>query len=474
MKPRHNRSSSVPHLSQETWRRGAIIVLTALLMIVLMTMLACSLDIGFMAHVRGQVQRAVDAGALAGAALLGEGPQAAEPVAREYVQYNPAGGSVIPDGSIDVQFGAWDEGSRTFNEGANPLTAIRVFAQQADRPFFFARVLGNDRFAVGAEAIATYQPRDIVVVLDYSASMNDDSELKHIWQMGRAGVEANLRQIYGELGSPVYGTMQFTPQYISSTNPQVLANQLGLTAVPYPYPSGSWPDYFRYVQNDSAVAAAGYARRYGYLTLVNYWLFSQPKYSETPDLWKTSEQPITAVKDALAVFLSYINESPTEDRVGLAVYTSRNGTGVLEKELTFDYGDLERISRQRQAGHYDYFTNIGAGMQKAREELRDNGRRNAVKLIVLMTDGIANRPQNQTTARNFVRQESQLAADANFPICTISLGASADTALMQEVADTTRGVHFNVPGGQSVAEYEEDLREAFRKIADFRPVMLVE
>ena len=463
-----------PRDQDQNSRRGVIAVFSAILMVIMLGMVAFAIDVGYVSNTQGEIQRAVDAGALAGAQVIGGGPPAAEPVAREYVMRNPTGADPIPDQNITVEFGSWDAIGRVFVEGAEPLSAIRVTALQPNRPHFFAPVLGETEFSVQASAIATYQPRDIVVVLDYSASMNDDSELKHIGQLGRSAVEANLRQIYNELGAPQYGSMTFTPQYIGSTDPVVVANQLGLSAVPYPYPSGSWNDYFRYVQTDRTLRNAGYANRYGYLTLINYWLQNQPKYSQTPDLWQTSEQPITAVKDALQVFLSYIQQSPTDDRVGLAIYTSEDGTGKLEQGLTMDMARIEQISRQRQAGHYDYFTNIGAGMQKAREELEDNGRPHAVKLIVLMTDGIANRPSSRTAARAYVNAEAQAAADANFPVATISLGANADTGLMQGVADATNGIHFNIPGGQTVAEYETDLEDAFREIAEFRPVTLVQ
>ena len=51
-------------------------------------------------------------------------------------------------------------------------------------PLFFGRVLGKEHFSIEAQAIAMYQPRDIALVLDYSGSMNDDSELKSIGALG--------------------------------------------------------------------------------------------------------------------------------------------------------------------------------------------------------------------------------------------------------------------------------------------------
>ena len=44
---------------------------------------------------------------------------------------------------------------------------------------------------------------------------------------------------------------------------------------------------------------------------------------------------------------------------------------------------------------------------------------------------------------------------------------------MQQIADITNGIHFNVPGGDSVVSYENDLLAVFRQIADDRPLILV-
>jgi hypothetical protein len=470
--PKLSRQSSRKTLRSRQ-RKGVIALLSATLMVAMLAMLAFSIDLGYIATVRTEIQRAVDAGALAGASHIVDDPVVSDQTAREFVRHNIVGGSPIPVSSIDVEIGTWDRNVRQFEPGANPPTAIRVTAIQQNRPLFFARIFGEDSFATRAEAVATFVPRDIMVVLDYSASMNDDSELKHIPQLGRAAIEGNLRQIYNELGAPRFGNMQFDPVPLASSDVGVVMSQLGLTDVPYPFPSGSWADYIRYVQTSGAIRDAGYRNRYGYLTWMNYLLERKPKSSQTPVLWRTSEQPVTAVKNALGVFLAYLQGSGNEDRVGLAIYTSRNGTATLESPLTRDFAHVEQIARERQAGHYDYYTNIGAGMQVARGELDQNSRPSALKLIVLMTDGIANRPSNPDTARQFVRDEAQAAADAGYPVCTISLGANADQNLMQDAADVTQGIHLNVPGGQSVNAVEDDLKEAFRKIANFRPLRLV-
>jgi hypothetical protein len=471
-KSRPPRENASPRRTAQR-RKGAIIVLSAVLMIVMLSMVAFSVDIGFIALVRTELQRSVDAGALAGAGTLVNGSEEAESVALRYVQLNPVARSLVGDGDIEITTGHWDELSRSFLASTEVPSAIRIRAQRIEQPTFFARALGTDSFDMQAEAIAMYRPRDIMLVLDYSASMNDDSELRHISSIGQTEVEANLNTIYGALGAPTFGNLQWQPVYIASDTTATIKTQLGLDGVSYPYPSGSWDDYIYYVRTSSNINNAGYRKKYGYLTLANYWLEKRPKNNQTPDLWETSEQPITAVKDAVKVFLAYLQEVDTDDRLGLSVYTYSDGTARLETELTNDFQLVEDISRQRQAGHYDYYTNISAGMRKAREELRDHARVGAFKLMILMTDGIANRPSNTTVARQAALDEAQMAADMHYPIVTVSLGSGADTDLMDQIAQITGGVHFNIPGGQSVAAYEEDLKDVFRAIADDRPLQLV-
>jgi hypothetical protein len=205
---------------------------------------------------------------------------------------------------------------------------------------------------------------------------------------------------------------------------------------------------------------------------VNYWLEKRPGYTQTPDLWKTSEQPITAVKGALSILLAYIQQVKADDRVGLSVYTSNDGKATLETGLTRNMQLVEDTSRQRQAAHYHTQTNIGAGLKEARLELQRNARTGAFKMIVLMTDGLCNLPNSGPN--QFLLDEADRCAEEGYIVFTISLGANADAQVMQQVADITGGAHFNIPGGRSVSEYEEDLEDIFKEIAANRPLRIVE
>ncbi len=565
-------------------RRGAVIVLTAFLMIVLMAIIALGLDTGYMYTMQTELDRSVDSAALAGAASLVDGMDAANQKVVEYLVRNPVGEGPVTDNDLgnaiakfladhgndyQVEVGHWNATTGQLEPTTELPSAISVSMTYPNLPLFFGRVLGQSSFTVRSQAIAMYQPRDIMLVLDFSGSMNDDSELKSIGRFGLETIMDNLAQIYSELGSPQYGNMQFEPQYITvdgqppadESQPQITveyryrsvyvtsskdlsnvvllyangatekfdgltgtsgvfagtganagqpiyrvwvksgANEsgegpgygepfdfdpstitstiitaLGLDGVDYPYPSGSWSNYVYYVKTSSYISNAGFAYKFGYANLINYWLEKKPCHYQTPDLWKVSAYPVTAVKDAVDVFMDYITTIKTNDRLGLVVYDASDGEAILESPLTTDLDYVADIAQHRQAGHYHRMTNIGAGLRVARQHLEANGRDGAFKMIVLMTDGCANWYHgyyDPTAARNDVISEAEIAAGLHYPIVTISLGANADLNLMQDVADITESRHFNVPGGQAVADYRDDLFAVFQDIAANRPLKLV-
>ena len=94
-------------------------------------------------------------------------------------------------------------------------------------------------------------------------------------------------------------------------------------------------------------------------------------------------------------------------------------------------------------------------------------------MVVLMTDGKANRPYNEAQGRSYALAQAQRAAENRIPIFTIGLGLDADTALLDEIARMTNGQSFIVPGTLAVTNYREQLIEKFRTVAVHRPVRLV-
>jgi Flp pilus assembly protein TadG len=493
--------------------KGVIIVLLAVVLIILLAFMALAVDVGVVYTAQSELQNAVDSAALAAAAALTNEKEAvdagftdvrdyARDQARIYAGKNFANGHLVDLLQTDIQLGQWNQ-----NTGFTPLSssseraaAVQVTGHLEQSrgtgvALYFAKVVGWDHMDLRASATAVYGSRDIVVVLDYSGSMSDDSELQHIPQMGRTEVEGYLRAIWNDLKaadsaklSDVAATdMNNAQERITSTNDNTIMEALGLRwnagtpqnpiwqSIPYPYPPRTWPNYFDYVQSGDRGAA--YQYQYGYLTWMDYLQSNQYIFSQNHvPLYATPEQPVTAVKDAVTVFLAYLNQQPTNDRVSLASYTYTDGGGHIEQELTDNYGLIENASRNLHAGYYHNYTNIGGGLDVAIDELRDNGRQSALRFIVLLSDGNANWYRNNydlPRARQDALNQAQQAADLGFPVVTISLGAEADTALMQQIADMTRGVHFIVPAGNDVSDYEEDLFAIFRLIADHRALKLV-
>ena len=472
--------------------KGSVLIFVVVIMVGLFAMLAMAVDIGYYYNVRRDLQTALDAATLAGASALSTDRDTARARAIEYAAKNRANGESVDLLDGDILLGLWDPSTNIFtelddssSEQPNAIHITAALTEEHGNPvnMFFARIVGVDSLDVVASSIAIYGSRDIVLTLDYSGSMSDDSELRHVAQMGQSEIEGYLQDIWLALrnsaGSPLItldGTQMTSPSItIPPANDAVITNTLGLDGIPYPYPPGTWGGYFDYVQNDVSNSPVNYRNRYGYLTFMDYLQARQYIFGTyNIPLWETPQQPITAVKNAVAIFLAYMQQQPTNDRVGLASYTYSDGGGRLEVPLTYDYLTLvENTSRQRQAGHYNAYTNISGGLREAREELQTRGRTGALKLTVLLSDGVANRPGGTSNGRQAAIAEAQTAADAGIPIVTISLGAQTDTDLMQQIADLTGGIHFVVPGGDDVEDYEEDLNQIFAQIAGHLPLKLV-
>lgn len=472
----HSGSRTLRSRSIRRDRRGKIVVMTAFLMTMFMAMIAFGVDVGYIAVARTEIQICTDAAALAGASGLVDGTAVAQTRATEYLAKNKVAGQTLGSTNATIEFGTWTDTTKTFTVGGTTPNGIRINTTLNSVPLFFGKTLNKDSFNVSASSIAVYQPRDIALVLDYSGSMAYDSQFRNISLIGKPAIVANLTQMYTELGT-TFGSLPATSVSYgtSSTANSTIRSNFGLNSVTYPYPSGSWNEYIDYVQTDSTLNSAGYRNRYGGITFMHYLMVKRDSVAETPVLWKTSEQPLTALKDAVDEFLAYLDNNSTDDRVAFALYTASDNTAKLEQALTKTYTDVATKVRQRQAGHYVGGTNISAGMTKGRLELQNNARGGVSKLLILMTDGEANLPTgNTTTDKQKVRDEAYLCAAAKIPVVTITVGAGADTALMQEVADITGGASFVVPGGQPISAVQEQLEQVFAQVAADRPLKLVQ
>jgi Mg-chelatase subunit ChlD len=487
-----NTTKEKRHPKNLNHRRSVAMVWTAVTMTVTAGFAALAVDVGYTYSVRAQLQRTADASAMAAASQLMTGDMDkiyAE--ALKYAQKNKIGNLSPTLAASDVVLGKStleSSGKTTFSEGETPYDTVKVSVRLTkDSPngatqLFFGRILGVEEVEMAASAVATLVPRDIVVVIDLSNSMSYDSQLRH-----ETTTEINIKQVWEGLGSPTFGNMKTfhssasaMPYYArKSYSATQVKNLLGLNSVPYPYAGGSWDDYIKYVNGTGSLKDAktidannsNYSCRYGLRTFVNYLMDCRAQETETPQLADCPVQPVQALKDAVGELCTYLLEMGSGDQVGLVSYSNNAN---LEEEMTTNFLTIIQTTKAQQAGQKGNSTNIANGMQVARLELlSERARSYAKKVMIVMTDGKANLPSNESYGKLQAINAGHSAVNQNIQIYTISLGTEADQALMAELADLGSGIHFHVPTND-VSQYSEDLKKVFRTLGGKRPVRLIE
>ena len=156
-------------------RRGNVLVLTAFLMIIMVGMLAFTLDLGYVYVSQSQLQRSADSAALAAAlelidndALAGNGTwdvseASVRAKAEEYAGYNYVLAENPDLSEDDVTVGyienPFDPNWQMQTQNINMLNAVTVRVrrqanQNGEVPLFFARLLGHDKVSLQASATA--------------------------------------------------------------------------------------------------------------------------------------------------------------------------------------------------------------------------------------------------------------------------------------------------------------------------------
>ena len=219
-------------------RRGAISVLAAFMLVVLFAFMAMAIDIGRVMHKRTSMQNACDAAALAAsleitesasqAAASGQDPAAFSAQQARQMAYDVAfANGVTIDPANDVEFGrrSFDSGSGNWpiTWGAQPYNVVRVNAHrnQPDTslpngklPLAFGWAVGLSSIELSATATAFVESRDIVCVLDYSASMNDDSTFAAFGKLGKSNVESNMQDIWNAIQPIDTGSLGFANAFL--------------------------------------------------------------------------------------------------------------------------------------------------------------------------------------------------------------------------------------------------------------------
>ena len=166
-------------------RRGAMLVLVAVTLIIFVVAMVFSIDVAYMQLVRSQLRAAADAAAKAGAQALTseQNDQAAVTKAQDVAAQNIVAGEPLRLASADIELGksvVQSDGSWNFVPGGQPYSAVRVTANRsAGSPsgavrLFVGSLLGVETFEPVHIATASQLDQDVVLVVDRSGSMAFD------------------------------------------------------------------------------------------------------------------------------------------------------------------------------------------------------------------------------------------------------------------------------------------------------------
>ena len=142
-------------------KSGQIILLFALFIGFLLGFGALAFDMAYAMVVKAQLVTALDAATLAAVRYASDGPTAMSEAAQRTFSANlPAGRLLVKNPTISVPTVTPDNG-----------TTLVQFSGSAEIPTFFARWFGTHGLVLNAETTAARRDRNIILVLDYSGSV---------------------------------------------------------------------------------------------------------------------------------------------------------------------------------------------------------------------------------------------------------------------------------------------------------------
>jgi len=224
-------------------RRGVFLVVGAVVMVAALAFMALAVDIGVASLTKSQMQAAVDSAALAGAmeitnslANAGNNVSNVFSYAQDQARAKAAAvaqlNNVYVNPATDVTFGRryYDATSKSYlidwKAGANQTNVVKVTARRdgtnksapdAKVPSLFA--VGSGGTTIRTDATAFIDPRDMVIVQDFSRSMNFDSYFTDEVATGltKAQIEDCLAMVWSDLQPLTLGTMTYTPKYFTQS-----------------------------------------------------------------------------------------------------------------------------------------------------------------------------------------------------------------------------------------------------------------
>jgi uncharacterized protein YegL len=166
--------------------------------------------------------------------------------------------------------------------------------------------------------------------------------------------------------------------------------------------------------------------------------------------------PKFLTNNAVTEFINNLDEST---RAAIVIFDQdvRMAVPLTDISPTFRQGLLDSLSQINYKGLY---TNSPAAIESAIYDLKNNGREEARKIIVFMTDGIVdtgNADRDLEKTKWLKEDLAADAADAGIRIFGIAFTENADFELIQSLAQKTKGEYYR-------ALLADDLQNVFSKL----------
>ena len=440
-----------PMNSSSIQRRGATVVMMLLMLAIVFAFVAFSIDIGRMQIAQLKLQEASDFAARAGAEAMSRGvgdpgdPVSFEAAVRDEVEMimnnsHAFGHSLDFDKNSQLSFGNstltgskfvfTPTGTGAMDSITNSLTVNPNLSQF---PLMFGNFLGQDSIALDSVATSRVTDRDIVLVLDKSASML----IHDAGTIDVADYNANLMA----LEEGLYGTGDAyhpdnTDYPIQPRNTEFII-------------SGGVIDLSRMQALKLAILKfrneIDNTRGKEQLAMTAY-----SDIANIPANGALAPEPIDIEAGLSAsVYNQIVGDGVTHTNGdGTQHITNRHATALEGESNGYDNFDFNYL-RMRRHGN----TNIADGILKGADILFGPGRRaHANPIMIVMTDGVHNLASTPEAAAATV-----MAAHPEMMIYTITFGSGALIPPLQTVASTGNGRHVHAADVTQLIEVFEGL-----------------
>ena len=172
--------------------------------------------------------------------------------------------------------------------------------------------------------------------------------------------------------------------------------------------------------------------------------------------------PKFLVTEAIKEFIGQKNENT---RVGIIIF---DGKVQLKVPLTAaSFANRETILNSiRDINYKGQYTDFPAAVERAIYELKDNGRVDALRSIIFMTDGIVDTGDVNRDLEKSKWMREDLAADAadnEIKVFGIAFTEAADFQLIQSISQQTQGEYFRVLVAEDLKNVFQQINEAINK-----------